>query len=683
MRMFANVIGAGIALLLAGGAWAGTLAWKSRLPQQRINAAMVYDSSRHAAVMFGGQVPSGLGYAYLADTWVWTTSTWTPRQVAGPSARSAHAMAYDSARGVTVLFGGKNASVSNAETWEWNGASWTQRNIPGPSARYGAKMCFDSARNVIVLFGGFGGPGATYLGDTWEYDGVAWTQRVVSGPVARTGFAFAFDSVRGKAVLYGGLRSNLPSSNPILSNETWTWDGTTWTQVAVTGPQAIQDTAAAFDSARGVVVLNGGTTSTITTKQTWEWNGVSWTKRIDGSARAGHAMAYVPENGGVLVYGGWPTSGNNIPLGDIRRWNGTNWADVSLAPMPRTSAVAAYHTGRQKTIMALGYTFSSGMDVPVNDGFEWNGNVWSSAGPIGAQAFAGGIAYDSARGKVVFFSGAITAQQFSNWTHEWNGPGTWTPRTDAGPIARVWPSMIYDSVRNQTVVFGGAYDAYPHPLWDMWQWDGTTWTELFVPSPSPRYGAAACFDSARGVMVIFGGCDGQVFFDETWEWDGTSWTQRMVTGPSPRSNAAMVYDAARGKCVLYGGIPDEVSDTWEWDGTAWTELPITGPLYTSEVAMAYDSDRQVTVLFGGSPPYPSVQYGSETWELAVVCPADLNADHVVDDSDFVLFAVAYDILDCADPAMSLGCPADLNADLVVDDSDFVLFAGAYDALLCW
>jgi len=64
------------------------------------------------------------------------------------------------------------------------------------------------------------------------------------------------------------------------------------------------------------------------------------------------------------------------------------------------------------------------------------------------------------------------------------------------------------------------------------------------------------------------------------------------------------------------------------------------------------------------------------------CPADLTVDQQVDDADFVGFADAYNILDCADPAMGLGCPADLNLDDVVDDSDFVLFAGAYNALLC-
>lgn len=64
------------------------------------------------------------------------------------------------------------------------------------------------------------------------------------------------------------------------------------------------------------------------------------------------------------------------------------------------------------------------------------------------------------------------------------------------------------------------------------------------------------------------------------------------------------------------------------------------------------------------------------------CPADQNGDRIVDDSDFVQFALMYEVFDCADPAMPEACPGDLNNDGDVDDSDFVLFAAAYDGLVC-
>jgi hypothetical protein len=64
------------------------------------------------------------------------------------------------------------------------------------------------------------------------------------------------------------------------------------------------------------------------------------------------------------------------------------------------------------------------------------------------------------------------------------------------------------------------------------------------------------------------------------------------------------------------------------------------------------------------------------------CYSDLTSDGVVDDADFSVFAVSYDVLDCADPAMPMSCEADFNADRFVDDADFVLFLSEYNQLLC-
>jgi hypothetical protein len=56
------------------------------------------------------------------------------------------------------------------------------------------------------------------------------------------------------------------------------------------------------------------------------------------------------------------------------------------------------------------------------------------------------------------------------------------------------------------------------------------------------------------------------------------------------------------------------------------------------------------------------------------CEADFSGDRVVDDSDFVIFAAAYENL--------FDLTGDLNADGVTDDGDFPIFAQSYDALVC-
>lgn len=74
--------------------------------------------------------------------------------------------------------------------------------------------------------------------------------------------------------------------------------------------------------------------------------------------------------------------------------------------------------------------------------------------------------------------------------------------------------------------------------------------------------------------------------------------------------------------------------------------------------------------------------GTDWGPSAAPCPSDFNGDGMVDDADFTIFVVAYNILDCADPTMPPNCPADVNGDGIVDDADFVQFVAAYDALLC-
>lgn len=60
------------------------------------------------------------------------------------------------------------------------------------------------------------------------------------------------------------------------------------------------------------------------------------------------------------------------------------------------------------------------------------------------------------------------------------------------------------------------------------------------------------------------------------------------------------------------------------------------------------------------------------------CPADLNGDGLVEDTDFVIFVASYNEL-VVPPASRF---ADLDENGLVNDDDFVLFVAAYNQLLC-
>jgi hypothetical protein len=120
-----------------------------------------------------------------------------------PSARSFHAMAFDSLRDRTVLFG------SGADVWEFDGETWTAISSPGPASRMKHAMTFDSARGRNVVFGGRDSGSYAQLSDTWEWDGSSWEQRQAAGPSARDFHAMAYDSARGRTVLFGGWDGRL------------------------------------------------------------------------------------------------------------------------------------------------------------------------------------------------------------------------------------------------------------------------------------------------------------------------------------------------------------------------------------------------------------------------------------------------------------------------------------------
>jgi len=70
-----------------------------------------------------------------------------------PPARYAHAMAYDSERGVTVLFGGWDGYDNLSDTWEWDGVDWVQRTPDDEAySRHEHAMAYDSVRGVTVLY---------------------------------------------------------------------------------------------------------------------------------------------------------------------------------------------------------------------------------------------------------------------------------------------------------------------------------------------------------------------------------------------------------------------------------------------------------------------------------------------------------------------------------------------------
>jgi hypothetical protein len=225
-------------------------------------------------VMFGGTPTVG---ASFDDTWEWTGTVWIQRTPNNrPDARFGHAMAYDAARGRTMVFSGSvEGSAVDDSFWEWNGEEWSEIEKDGawPVYRVHSAMAYDSTNELMLLFGGSPGP----LDDLWAWDGKAWTEvkKTSPWPSNRSGHPMVFDSIQGTAMLFGGEHQG-------VLEDLWEWTGIQWVLVSGSGPGRSKH-GMSFDSNRGVIVVFGGRDDLWDRLgDTWEWDGMQWSQISEG-----------------------------------------------------------------------------------------------------------------------------------------------------------------------------------------------------------------------------------------------------------------------------------------------------------------------------------------------------------------------------------------------------------------
>lgn len=571
---------------------------------------------------------------------MWTEVS--PRRIAP---RAKFTMAY---LGSLVGFGGTDGQRLFGETFVFTGSSWARLATPTtPPARAGHVMVTHPARNEIVMFGGVGAAGL--LADTWVFDGLDWTERAPAmSPPPRVDATAAYDPIRGRIVLYGGTQIGLLA--PL--DDTWEWDGTTWTLVDSGKPDTLPliRPAMAWDASTPTMVLYGwggiepyGETRTR--------NGGGWSATQDlGVPEALHsvAMTYNPVTQNILVVGG--ITGNGSPSGQTWEWDqgwtkvgtatlvarsdasaaaigpsvyvfggftasgptsemftlGSSWAPVELQPLspsPRWGTPAAYSPRIGSVVIHGGADATSfSMDTHWFDERGWTQDLTDTLQPSRRHAHAMAT---TPSGTVLMFGGSSDSGQRLDETYERDGYWIQHQPTTA-PSPRAQTALASDFARDRVVLFGGEAGPPGHETQDTWLWDGTNWNEAQVAAPPPRrYAHAMAYDRVRERVVLFGGRTANgTTLNDTWEWDGTAWTAiPSATRPLARYDHALAYDPQRRRVVLFGGRSADVAplaDTWEWDGATWTRVfTPTFPPPRARPSLAYDDIRRQLVLFGG------------------------------------------------------------------------------------
>ena len=314
--------------------------------------------------------------------------------------------------------------------------AWELSPATGPSHGLWPGMAYAMSTSKCYLYGG--ASGTTTSDETWSYDGTTWAQMLpTTNPGERHTFAICYDSIRDVIVMFGGADGNY-----VPSGETWEYHPTTntWTNVTPASgasPQARWGCHMIYDLARNVSVLHGGYSGAGFTPDTWEWDGTTW-----------------------------------------------NLIVTNNSPSPR-------------------------------DRF--------------------GFAYDMIRAKGVLFGGISAAASDETW--EYDGVDWTLIATPTTPLARQKVRLAYDLVRGVCVMQGGQNGSQ---LNDSWEYDGINWRQI-ASTPAPARGEnASAYDIARGVTVIFGGYGSTGTSTQTWE-------HRVATSAQ--------FNAYGSGCVGSGGVP--------------------------------------------------------------------------------------------------------------------------------
>ncbi|MEO8663231.1 MAG: kelch repeat-containing protein [Bryobacteraceae bacterium] len=291
-----------------------------------------------------------------------------------------------------------------------------------PSPRCCAAMAYDAGTHSTVLYGG--GPTNVVYGDTWTFTRQnGWLQlSPASSPPALSGANLVYDPISKTAVLFGGTRTDSADSN-----ETWTWDGATWTQqFSLVGPPARSFNAQqmVYDAATRTIVLFGGYGSNgITLADTWEWSGrtKAWRQKFPATSPSprGTTLAYDAINQKVLLFGGDSGGGDccRTVYGDTWTWDGATWTQQ----FPRTTPAARTALAMTFDVARVGIVLFGGFATPgsgLNDTWTWDGIKWSQVqtpfAPFGRWAVS--MTFDPNFRGLVMFGGELTGNPFTNQT---------------------------------------------------------------------------------------------------------------------------------------------------------------------------------------------------------------------------------------------------------------------------
>jgi hypothetical protein len=286
---------------------------------------MTFDAGSSRVVAFGGGRFCGVDLFRDSTLWSWDGAQWSRTPTTFREPREDVLLTYDTGRRVLVLHGGRVPGRVFADTWEWDGRAWSQRSdsARSPGKLEHASMAYDPRRGRTVLFGGAVGTGGM-RDETWEWDGATWTRISSGGPPRRIGHSMVWSPALDAVAMYGGFNEEGSL------RDLWAWKGTAWTLVDSLGPAHTEGPGlASLDSTLIVIGRPVGAPGEPERFSTWVRRGRGWEALATAGPplTIGPAMAYDASRRALVLFGGAP-SPNSAPSSQTWEFREGRWSLV-------------------------------------------------------------------------------------------------------------------------------------------------------------------------------------------------------------------------------------------------------------------------------------------------------------------------------------------------------------------
>ena len=246
------------------------------------------------------------------------------------------------------------------------------------------------------------------------------------------------------AAITAGGSSYLPG---VLSLNTETYDGTSWTEVNNLPTAVFTNSMAGNTTA--ALMWGGDTTPAVQISKTTSWDGTSWTEVSDllvGNINMAECIG--TQTAALSVCGGNPTT-----IAETVLYNGTSWADLNDVNTGRSTLSGS-------GISTAGIIFGGSSNPPLQDFTEtFNGTVWTEVGDLINAREAAGSAMQGTTSSTLVFAGNSPAfpSSITNKTEEWNR----TSWTEFGTLATARAQCGGSGTASAALCFGGIVSGPP------------------------------------------------------------------------------------------------------------------------------------------------------------------------------------------------------------------------------